>query len=82
MRIGAEMYLMIFERELNIPGYVFKVALNRIRSLVDRGQEAATYTPENHLLVIPSMVVNGSDVITNVRLTLTDEATLQFTYTP
>ncbi len=80
--VGGQMYLMVFERELNLDGYVFKVQLNRIRSMIDQGQQAATFTPDNGLLVIPSMVINGSDLITNVRLTLTDRATLQFTHTP
>jgi len=73
------MFLIIFKRELNNPDYVFNVDLIRIRSVVDSGQEAAVYTPADGLLVIPSVLINGSEVFNNVRLRLTDPATLQFT---
>ncbi len=79
VRIGPDLYLLIFQREFNNASFVFKVDPIRIRSLVDRGQQAAVYTPADGLLVIPTVLVNGSDVVSNVRLRLTDPATLQFT---
>jgi hypothetical protein len=74
------MYQMIFTRELNLGAVIaFKADVNKIRSVVDVGQEAATYSPDTELMLIPSVLVNGNDVVTNVVLRLTDPATLQFT---
>ncbi len=79
VRVGPNMFMVIFERELNNPDYVYRANLNKIRSMVDRGQEAAVFTPADGLLVIPSVLINGSVVLTNVKLRLTDPSILQFT---
>ena len=79
MRIGNKLYSIIFTRELNNPNYVFNADLIRIRTLTDTGQMAAVYTPENGVMIIPSMLIDAKNVITNVRMKLTNKATLQFT---
>jgi cyclophilin family peptidyl-prolyl cis-trans isomerase len=81
VRFGSTMYQMIFIRELNSPGeeIAFRVDVNKIRTVIDQGQEAATYTPDDRLMVIPSVLINGNDVVTNVMLRLTNPTTLTFT---
>ncbi len=78
VRIGNKLYSIIFTRELNNPNYVFNADLIRIRTLTDTGQMAAVYTPENGVMIIPSMLIDAKNVITNVRMKLTNKATLQF----
>lgn len=78
VRIDGVLYSIIFTRDFASDGYVFNANLLRIRTLVDTGQEAATYTTASGVMVIPSVRV-GQSVLTDVRLRLSDPAKLQFT---
>lgn len=77
VRIDGQLYHMFFVRDFANSGFVFNVDLQRIRTLVDLGQDAAVYTRADGIMVIPS-VLNGQTVLTNVRLRVANPSILQF----
>jgi peptidyl-prolyl cis-trans isomerase A (cyclophilin A) len=85
VRLGGELYEFQFNRafEGTPDDYIFAPFLWKIRTLKDVGQDAAEYSPETRELLIPSVYQPASDpandrVLYNVRLVLTDPATLKF----
>ena len=64
----------------NTPALVFRIDKRSLASIVDTGQARANYDPASKVLTIPS-VRFGTDVVENVQLLLTNEATLEFTLT-
>jgi len=78
VRISDKLYHLYFTQDFTSSGFVFSVDIFKILQLVDKGQEAATFAVADGLLTIPSVLVSGA-VITNVKLRMTNPATLQFT---
>lgn len=72
----GNLYRMFFLLKGTPPSYVFEVDLKTITLLTDRGQDRATF--DGQILTIPSVKIPGG-IITDVRFSLTNRNTLEFT---
>ncbi len=72
----GKLYRMIFLQSGTPPVYIFTVDLEVITLMTDKGQGRATF--DGQYLTIPSVKIPGG-IITNVRMRLTNQRTLEFT---
>lgn len=77
--IGTGQALTVSLRRLSDPGFVFELDPTSIASLQSKPTNIATFSSQSGELHIPSVMINHTTVVNNVRMRLTNADKFQFT---